>query len=542
MKILAVIPARGGSKGIPRKNVRLMNGKPLIYYSIHNALSCDMIDDVVVTSDDFELLSLAERFGAVPLERSPELAGDKVTLDPVIYDAVLKTEKLKGCRYDVVITMQATSPTLQAETLSAAIDEFLSGDFNTFISAVNKPHLAWTTNEKGDFVPAYKERLNRQYLPPNYVEAGAFVISRREDVTETGRIGKKVRVYGISEQEAVDIDSIQDWVSCEALLGKKKILLRCDGYREIGMGHIFHCLTLYYNLTAHEVVFVTKRGTEGEEKLKSRFVKLVSIENDDEFFAFAREYKPDIIVNDTLDTTVEYMQTLKTLAARVVTSEDLGDGAEYADAVINALYDGLPKKAENVYAGSDYVCLRDEFLYTEPAAFRPECKNILVLFGGTDPSNLTQKMYAVAKKLRTTYPCRFTFIAGIGYDAKAHGIVPCEGIDVLTDISFMSEYIKAADIAVTSQGRTVYEIAAMGVPAIVLAQNKRETMHTFASMKNGFMNLGLGSDVHDETLERTLEWLISTPQVREEMRDLMLKNNLKNGLKAEIRIILGEQL
>lgn len=542
MKILAVIPARGGSKGIPRKNVRLMNGKPLIYYAIHNALSCPQITDVVVTSDDFELLSIAERFGAIPLERSAELSGDKVTLDPVIYDAVVKTEQQKGCRYDIVITMQATSPTLQTKTLSDAIDEFISGDFDTFISAVNKPHLSWTTDANGDFIPAYKERLNRQYLPPNYVEAGAFVISRRDDVKETGRIGKKVRVYGISETEAVDIDSIQDWVSCEALLGKKKILLRCDGYREIGMGHIFHCLTLYYNLTAHEVVFVTKKGTEGEKKLKERFVKLVSIENDEEFFAFAREYKPDIVVSDILDTTKEYMQTLKTLAQRVVSIEDIGEGAKYADAVINALYDGLPKKAENVYAGSDYVCLRDEFLYTEPAAFRPECKNILVLFGGTDPSNLTQKMYAVAKKLQTTYPCRFTFIAGIGYDANAHGIVSCDGIDVLRDISFMSEHIKAADLAVTSQGRTVYEIAAMGVPAIVMAQNERETLHTFASMKNGFMNLGLGVNVDDDTLYSTLNWLICTPQIREEMRNLMLKNNLKNGLVREIRIILGELL
>ena len=76
-----------------------MNGKPLIYYAIHNALVCKQITDVVVTSDDFELLSIAERFGAIPLERSAELSGDKVTLDPVIYDAVVKTEQQKGCRF-----------------------------------------------------------------------------------------------------------------------------------------------------------------------------------------------------------------------------------------------------------------------------------------------------------------------------------------------------------------------------------------------------------------------------------------------------------
>lgn len=110
MNILAVIPARGGSKGIPRKNVRLMAGKPLIYYAIHNAKTCEMITDVAVTSDDEEILHIAEEYGADALQRSSELAKDAVTLDPVIYDAMLQMEKLKGTTYDVIITLQPTSP------------------------------------------------------------------------------------------------------------------------------------------------------------------------------------------------------------------------------------------------------------------------------------------------------------------------------------------------------------------------------------------------------------------------------------------------
>lgn len=91
--VLAVIPARGGSKGIPRKNVRLMHGKPLIYYSIQNALACSYIDDVVVSSDDEEILSIAAMYGAKAMNRNSALAQDAVTLDPVIYDAVLRMEQ-----------------------------------------------------------------------------------------------------------------------------------------------------------------------------------------------------------------------------------------------------------------------------------------------------------------------------------------------------------------------------------------------------------------------------------------------------------------
>ena len=82
--VLAVIPARGGSKGIPRKNVRLMHGKPLIYYSIQNALACSYIDDVVVSSDDEEILSIAAMYGAKAMNRNSALAQDAVTLDPVL--------------------------------------------------------------------------------------------------------------------------------------------------------------------------------------------------------------------------------------------------------------------------------------------------------------------------------------------------------------------------------------------------------------------------------------------------------------------------
>ena len=540
MKVLAVIPVRGGSKGIPRKNARLIGGKPLIAYAIENALACRGITDVAVTSDDEELLAISEMYGAQTVVRRAELAQDHITLDPVIYDAVIQMEEINSCKYDVVITMQATSPTLSASTLEKALNDFISSDFDTYISAVNKPHLAWTRRD-GECVPLYEKRLNRQQLPPNYVEAGAFLIARRDSVTENGRIGKKTSVYEIPEAESIDIDSMTDWVACECLLSSKKIILRCDGYKEIGMGHIYHCLTLYYNLMGHDVLFVTKHNTMGAEKLRSCNVNVREIDSDEEFFGIIKEFSPDIIVNDCLDTEAEYVKNLKLLAPRVVSIEDLGDGAAYADCVINALYEGVAGSGPNVFSGEKYVCLRDEFLYTAPKGFDRQVNSIVVMFGGTDPSNLTLKAYKVAKQIISKYPnIAFTFVTGMGYDTKLHGIESVERIKVLNNVSFLSRILREADIAVTSQGRTVYEIAAMGVPAIVMSQNSREQMHTFAQMANGFVNLGLGTAIEADTLEKTLEWLIDTPQIREEMRTLMLSHELKNGVKREIRLILGE--
>ena len=543
MKILAVIPARGGSKGIPRKNIRLMHGKPLIYYSIQNARQCAEITDIAVDSDDEEILFEAKEYGAYPIRRPPDLAKDSVTLDPVVSHAVCQMEALNNTVYDIVITLQVTSPLLKASTLTLAIQEFLKDGAETYISAVNKPHLAWS-ERNGQFLPLYEKRMNRQQLPPYYLEAGAFLITRREFVTDSSRLGKNISVHQISELEAIDIDTPEDWIICENIMGRKKIVFRADGYREIGMGHIYHCLTLAYHLIGHDVLFVSdQEHREGFEKLSASHFPLQAVCSDQEFYDLMEKVRPDMIVNDRLDTEPDYIKNLKRLCSRVVTIEDMGEGANYADAVVNALYETDDVRNPNLYCGSDYVCLRDEFLLCCPRPFRSEVREVLVIFGGTDPCNLTKKIYGLAREGHPKYPdIHFTFLLGIGYCDREGKIVTRadENIAVVQDAKMVSRYMREADLAFTSQGRTVYELASLGIPSIVLAQNEREQLHTFAQMGHGFLNLGLGNKIEMDTLEKTFAWMTNTPQIREEMRNLMLHHNLKNGIQREIKVILGE--
>ncbi|MDN3450104.1 glycosyltransferase [Planococcus sp. APC 3906] len=543
MKILAVIPARGGSKGIPRKNVRLMNGKPLLCYSIDNAKSCDFITDVVVTTDDDEIMGVSILHDTEFIDRGKDLADDQVTLDPVIYDAVQKMEERKNEKYDIVITLQPTSPLLKSSTLEKAIESFLADDKDSYISAVNKAHLTWSKNEN-HYSPNYESRVNRQQLPPVYFETGAFFISRRECIKPSSRLGENVSVFEVPEEEAVDIDNIQDWVVCEQALKKKRIVFRTDGHKTLGMGHIYHCLTLAYNLTGHEVMFVLdEQCREGVEKVVSRHLPHTLIKDDEDFYEFLEVWKPDVIVNDCLDTSKEYMLKLKSLAGRVVTIEDLGDGAEHADAIVNALYDG-EKAPGNVFSGEKYVCLRDEFLINHPKEFSGKVETVLVMFGGTDPSELTKKIYISALRLNQDYPhIQFIIITGSGYDNEKNGIRTIEekNILVLNNLKRLSDYMKKADLAFTSQGRTVFELASLGIPSVVLAQNEREQLHKFAQMQNGFLNLGLGKNISSETIEATFKWMVDNRQIRSEMRDLMLKHDLKKGINRVVDIILKEE-
>lgn len=543
MKTLIVVPARGGSKRIPRKNIRIMCGKPLICYSIDNAKSLkEFIDvDVCVSTDDEEVLSIVEKRGVDVIKRPAELATDKVTLDPVIFHAVTQMEELKGCKYDTVITMQATSPTLKAETIKAAIEFFEKSEYDTIISAMNKPHLSWGVKD-GKIVKNYEKRLNSQELPANYLETGGFLITRRECVTNEGRIGANVNIFEISEDEAVDIDTYSDWVLCENILRRKRIIFRTVGKMKLGMGHVYRCLTLAYKLTGHEILFVLDSQSDiGIAKVKEANFPYEVIDSEKDYEKILERVKPDIIVNDILNTTPEYMSLCTKNAKRVVNFEDVGDGAKYADAVINALYE-KGDRLHNEYYGSKYFCIRDEFLEEEPKEFSKEVKNIIVIFGGADPSDLTGRLYSICKKIHTSYPeVEFHFLVGFAYSHKDIIVSDEEnGIFIHNDTKRVSSFMTKADLAVTSQGRTVYELASMGVPAVVLAQNEREAEHVFAGIQNGFINLGLGVKQDDNTIISTIEWLMKTPEVRKEMRRLQLSKDFSKGQDRVINLILND--
>ena len=160
MRILAVIPARAGSKGIPNKNIRIIGGHPLIYYAIYNAKSSKYITDIIVSTDSPEVRIIATQMGVSCHWRDERLCGDDVTLDAVIADAIPRQTA-----WDYIITMQPTSPTLTVATLDAAISYAIEYQLDTLISAINAPHLSWVIKD-GNKVPAYEKRLNRQYLPP----------------------------------------------------------------------------------------------------------------------------------------------------------------------------------------------------------------------------------------------------------------------------------------------------------------------------------------------------------------------------------------
>ena len=531
MKILAVIPARAGSKGIPNKNIRLVAGRPLVAYAIANALASRHITDVVVTTDSDMVRVVAEQMGARTIARSAELCGDAVTLDAVVHDAAIRFD----C--DVVVTMQPTSPTLKAETLDKAIDRFLDDGLDTLISAVNRPHLAWTRGADGGVVPAYERRLNRQYLPPHYAETGAFVIARRSAVTPQTRIGAKVGVFEVPEPESIDIDTYEDLAAAAMTLEDRRVAFYVNGNNRRGLGHVYRALELADEFWSKPDIYYdsnqTDRAVFGETTHN-----LIPVNGIGELLNVLGRERYSLFINDVLDTSLDYMIAVRTALpkARIVNFEDAGEGASRADLVFNALFS--EDDAPNVRSGERYYISSKLFMFYHPAPVRDKVRDVFISFGGADPQNYSDRLLAIIAKEKYS-GLNFHVVLGraktnVSELVERGGAMP--NVEVLHDIVDMPGVMTRCDIGITSRGRTGYELALLGIPAIAMAQNRREERHGFVCAENGFSYLGLNPP--DMLIENTLDAYVSmSAEERTRLRDMLLSHDLRNGRKRVINLI-----
>lgn len=230
-KILTVIPVRSGSKGVPGKNIRLLNGAPLVSYAIRTALASKHPQRVVVSTDSEQIAAVAREAGAeVPFLRPKELGEDHVPITPVILHALDNLDDPED-PFDLVISLHATSPILSSETLDRAIEMMLkesSFDSAVAMTLINKGHpfRAYGLGPDGELTP-FTEYTSEQYLqkqdrPDAYCMTGGMIVRRpavlRSTKGEGFALGDKSASVIVSQEEAADIDSEVDFLLCEAIL------------------------------------------------------------------------------------------------------------------------------------------------------------------------------------------------------------------------------------------------------------------------------------------------------------------------------------
>lgn len=223
IKITAIIPARGQSKSIPRKNIKKLNGKPLIGYILETALDVEEIDRVIVSTEDAEIAAVAKEFGAeVPFLRPKELTEDATPTMPVLQHALSYLKENENYIPDAVVLLYATSPLVKKERISQAIKLLIEGNFDLVISGVEDRGHFWIENN-GVYERLYPKNVkNRQFAKPLYRENGAIYVYRRSFVMEEIPPGEeKTGFLLMSDRESIDIDEPVDFEIVEALLGSK---------------------------------------------------------------------------------------------------------------------------------------------------------------------------------------------------------------------------------------------------------------------------------------------------------------------------------
>jgi len=222
MKTVALIPARGGSIGIPDKNIKEIYGKPLISWSIEQALSSESITDVFVSTNSPKIATVSLRAGAqVPFLRPEELSDDCSSTESAV---------IHFCQYldqndisaDNILLIQCTSPVRAAGRFDDAIKFFVSNKYDSLLSVAENHHFYWKDTGSPTANYDVKNRPRRQDIPgkeQSYVETGSFYIFKKNlFAEEKNRIFGKIGLYKTPKTEMIDIDNITDFLICERLL------------------------------------------------------------------------------------------------------------------------------------------------------------------------------------------------------------------------------------------------------------------------------------------------------------------------------------
>ncbi len=221
MKIMSIIPARGGSKGITLKNLKKLNGKPLIDYSVTESLKSKLITRTIVSSDHPKILSRAEKLGAEIIKRPRHLATNSSHLEPVIEHCLNYLKLKENYVPDILLLLQNTSPLRTKKHIDEALRLFLHSKLDSMLSCYSSHYFTWTLKKNLLFPINHdpKNRPNRQQINDQFIENGAMYITKYNAFKKSHcRISGKIGLFKMPKELSIDIDTKYDLLQANKFL------------------------------------------------------------------------------------------------------------------------------------------------------------------------------------------------------------------------------------------------------------------------------------------------------------------------------------
>jgi CMP-N-acetylneuraminic acid synthetase len=224
--LVAIIPARGGSRGIPRKNIRMLAGKPLLAWTIEAATEALGKNRVYVSTDDPEIAAVSERYGAGVVWRPAEISGDTASSEQALLHALEHLEKTTGHLPALLVFLQCTAPLTAPEDICGTVQALLDGNADSALAVTPFHYFLWRTDESGNGIGINHDkrvRLLRQQRDAQYLETGAVYVMRTQGFRQAGhRFFGKTAIYVMPPDRCLEIDEPVDFLVAEVLVRERQ--------------------------------------------------------------------------------------------------------------------------------------------------------------------------------------------------------------------------------------------------------------------------------------------------------------------------------
>ncbi len=519
-----------GRRDVSKQNLRLVNGKPLLYYVLKTSLECNNCYTVISTDSD-EVKQYAKFYRVPVLDRSKKLTKDDTKLEEIAVDALNKLEK-KGLKFKKCLIIPPLFPLIKKET----IQKF-------FLNLNEKNSVIYGYEKEPDYnFATIIKNFELKHLSKKTVKIVKIASFDCEKL-----INKNNKIFGlkISHEEIFEVRNYHQFASLESVIKRKKIVVRVNADTNMGLGHVYNMLTVLNNIRNEDILIIMNRKKNlGLKKFREHLYTVKTYYNENEFWKIIRSFKPDIIFNDIMNTSFNYIKKLKKKGIFVVNFEDLGEGRKLANLVFNPIFESK-KQMKNEYYGPNYACVREEFRVFKRKKIRKDVKNIAITLGGVDKNNNVLKILSIIKKFKLLENVKIKIILGLGYKHKKKLLVLINKmnninykIDIIEKVDLLSKYLIDCDFVITSNGRTVFEIASLNIPLISLSVNEREQQHNFVRKFNVGYHIDYAKNIENK-LKSSIKNMIDLSVRKKKIKNLE-KVELKKGIMTVTTKIMSE--
>ncbi|MFT5716060.1 MAG: spore coat polysaccharide biosynthesis predicted glycosyltransferase SpsG [Oleiphilaceae bacterium] len=478
LNISIIVPALSNLGVFKNDLLTKLSGKALIDHAIDKCLLMTNHSNIYVVTDNEEVDLLCSRKGVM----TQLYFGDELSFE---LDSLITLKKTIEVNTPHVVLLSPYALFLEIDTVRRALELSKNGIFVK--PAVKLDGEVYFRHKNGAVITS---GLND--TAECYKTLKTFILCESK-VDESFKVTQ--RNILIKNEIDLEFKSRHDIWVYEKLLNRKKIVFNVAASKEIGMGHVYRALSLAHEIIEHEVVFVCNDESSLAVIKLSEHEYPVYICPKNELSECIKNLTPSLVINDFLNTDTSYMDSLRLAGIKTINFEDLGPGARKADCTINDLYDEPLYKSDNTLWGHEYFFVRDEFYSAIPHSIDSKVESVLLTFGGTDQNDFTRKFYRTIKEFCSHRQIKLYIVTGEGYsylkelEEELSGI-PSEQIEFVHKTGVMSSLMEKSQIAISSNGRTVYELAHMNIPTIVISHHSRESNHKFSCFDHGFVNLG----------------------------------------------------